>query len=148
MKKILVAIDGSPRAGGVLAHAESIARRTEAKLILFRSFGIPPDMSLAWPANDEPLEQALRMRAQTYLDECARRVPSELLGSVRVSLGVPWEAVCKAARDEDVDLIVIGSHGYSGLDHLLGTTAAKIVNHADRSVLVVRTQPATSPAPP
>jgi universal stress protein F len=144
MKKILVAIDGSPRADGVLAHAESIAQRTGAKLILFRSFGIPPDMSLAWPANDEPLEQALRTRAQTYLDECARKVPGELLGGVRVSLGVPWEAVCKAARDEDVDLIVIGSHGYSALDHLLGTTAAKIVNHADRSVLVVRPQLAPS----
>ena len=143
MKKILVALDGSPRADGVLAHAESIAQRTGAKLILFRSFGIPPDMSLAWPANDEPLEQALRTKAQTYLDECARRVPSELLGSVRVSVGVPWEAVCMAASDENVDLIIIGSHGYSALDHLLGTTAAKIVNHADRSVLVVRPLPAT-----
>jgi nucleotide-binding universal stress UspA family protein len=37
-----------------------------------------------------------------------------------------------------VDLIVIGSHGYDALDRLLGTTAAKVVNHADRSVLVVR----------
>ena len=144
MQKILVAIDGSPRADGVLARAEFMARRTGAKLILFRSFGIPPDMSLAWPASDEPLEQALRARAQTYLDECARRVPSELLGGVHVSLGVPWEAVCKTAKDEDVDLIVIGSHGYSGLDHLLGTTAAKIVNHADRSVLVVRQSAGTS----
>ncbi len=146
MKKLLVALDGSPRADGVLAEAESVARRTGAKLILFRSFQIPPDMSLAWPADDKPLEQALRTTAQTYLDECARRVPSELLGGVRASLGVPWEAVCKSASDEDVDLIVIGSHGYSGLDHLLGTTAAKIVNHADRSVLVVRPAAGTSGA--
>ena len=35
-------------------------------------------------------------------------------------------------------MIVIGSHGYDTLDKVLGTTAAKIVNHADRSVLVVR----------
>ena len=35
-------------------------------------------------------------------------------------------------------LIVIGSHGYGGIDHLLGTTAARVVNHADRPVLVVR----------
>jgi nucleotide-binding universal stress UspA family protein len=52
--------------------------------------------------------------------------------------GFPWQAVCAAAVDESVDLIVIGSHGYSGIDHLIGTTAAKIVNHADRPVLVVR----------
>ena len=36
------------------------------------------------------------------------------------------------------DLIVIGSHGYSGIDRLIGTTAAKVVNHAKQSVLVVR----------
>lgn len=36
--------------------------------------------------------------------------------------------------------IVIGSHGHGGIDRVLGTTAAKLVNHADRNVLVVRTQ--------
>jgi universal stress protein F len=138
MKKILVGLDGSPRADGVLAYAVSLARLTGAKLVLFRSFGIPPDMTLAWPASDEPLETALRKQAQTYLDERARSVPGELLGEVQVALGVPWQAVCSAARDKDADLIVIGSHGYSGIDHVLGTTAAKVVNHADRPVLVVR----------
>jgi universal stress protein F len=144
MRKILVALDGSPRADGVLEYAVSLARITGAKLVLFRSFGIPPDMTLAWPACDEPLEAALKRQAQTYLDECARGVPSGLLGAVRVALGAPWEAVCSAARDENVDLVVIGSHGYGGIDRLLGTTAAKIVNHADRPVLVARPIPGSS----
>ena len=53
---------------------------------------------------------------------------------------MPWEGVCRVARERQVDLIVVGSHGYGGaMDHILGTTAAKIVNHADRNVLVVRT---------
>jgi nucleotide-binding universal stress UspA family protein len=42
------------------------------------------------------------------------------------------------ARSVEADLIVIGSHGYAGFDRLLGTTAAKVVNHAHCSVLVVR----------
>jgi universal stress protein F len=138
MKTILVGLDGSPRADGVLAYAEWLARSMGSKLVLFRSFGIPPDMTLAWPASDQTLELALQTQAQKYLDSCAAKVPSDLLGRVRVDLGVPWQAVCEAARDESVDLIVIGSHGYSGIDHLIGTTAAKIVNHADRPVLVVR----------
>jgi nucleotide-binding universal stress UspA family protein len=138
MKTILVGLDGSPRADGVLAYAESLARSMGSKLVLFRSFGIPPDMTLAWPASDQTLELALQAQAQKYLESCAAKVPSDLLGGVRVDLGVPWQAVCEAARDESVDLIVIGSHGYSGIDHLIGTTAAKIVNHADRPVLVVR----------
>ena len=144
MKKILVALDGSSRSDGVLSHAVSIARATGAKLVLFRSFGIPPDMSLAWPASDEPLEVALRRLAQEYLEERAATVAPELLAGTQVVIGAPWEAVCSTARNENVDLIVIGSHGYSGVDHLLGTTAAKIVNHADRSVLVVRLAPAAS----
>jgi nucleotide-binding universal stress UspA family protein len=81
-------------------------------------------------------------RAETYRNERAPNVvPADLLAGVRVSLGSPWEALCKAPREENVDLIVIGSHGYSGLDHVLETTAAKIVNHADRPVLVFRPLP-------
>jgi nucleotide-binding universal stress UspA family protein len=138
MKRILVAVDGSPRAPTVLKAAVELARATGGKIILFRSFGIPPDMTLAWPISDEPLETVLRAEARKYLDDLARTVPALLLESERVALGSPWQAVCAAARDENVDLIFIGSHGFGGIDHLLGTTAAKIVNHADRSVLVVR----------
>jgi nucleotide-binding universal stress UspA family protein len=138
MKKILVALDGSPRAPAVLERAVSLARSTGAELVLFRSYAIPPDMQLAWPAADAPLEDALRAQAQSYLEGCARTVPAGVVAGVRVTPGVPWRAVCDAARSEGVDLIVIGSHGFGGIDHLLGTTAAKIVNHADRSVLVVR----------
>jgi nucleotide-binding universal stress UspA family protein len=42
-------------------------------------------------------------------------------------------------------LIVIGAHGYGIVDRILGTTAGRVVNHADRSVLVVRATP-TAPA--
>jgi nucleotide-binding universal stress UspA family protein len=142
LKRILVCLDGSPRADGVLAYAESLAGLSGAKLILFRSFGIPPDMTLAWPCSDHDLESALHAQAQTYLQTCAARVPSELSVEVHLVLGTPWQAVCKAARDKEADLIVIGSHGYSGVDHVLGTTAARVVNHADRPVLVVREPPA------
>ena len=57
---------------------------------------------------------------------------------VLVRTGSPWSAICAAAREHDADLIVLGAHGYDAVDHILGTTAAKVVNHADRSVLVVK----------
>ena len=50
-----------------------------------------------------------------------------------------WDGICNAPREHDVDLIVIGSHGDRGLDRIVGTTASKVVNHADRNVLIVRT---------
>jgi nucleotide-binding universal stress UspA family protein len=80
----------------------------------------------------------LQRQAQESLEQLARTVPAELYAGVRVSVGIPWPSIERAAAEEDVDMIIIGSHGYHGLDRVLGTTAAKVVNHADRSVLVVR----------
>jgi len=65
-------------------------------------------------------------------------VPAELLGGTQIVIGVAWQAICDGAHEQQADLVVIGSHGYSGFDRLLGTTAAKVVNHAQCSVLVVR----------
>jgi nucleotide-binding universal stress UspA family protein len=142
MKTILVALDGSPRAGGILASAVGLAKLNGAKLVLMRSFGLPPAMPPhVWALPDGSLIDTLRHDAKNYLDACARDVPPELLGEVRVELGAPWQAVCQAARAVDADLVVIGAHGFGGVDHLLGTTAAKIVNHIDRPLLVVRPKP-------
>ena len=65
-------------------------------------------------------------------------MPTELREKVEVEMGVPWVSICEWARRNHADLIIVGSHGYSGLDHVIGTTAAKVVNHAPCSVLVVR----------
>jgi nucleotide-binding universal stress UspA family protein len=55
-----------------------------------------------------------------------------------VHIGTPWDGICRAAKEHEADLVVIGAHGYGTLDRLLGTTASKVVNHIDRSVMVVR----------
>jgi nucleotide-binding universal stress UspA family protein len=142
MKRILVGLDGSPRAAGVLAAAVAVARAQGAKLTLMRAVGLPPDVPQDfWKTTEEPLLEVLRRHAKSTLDEQASRVPAELLEERLVVVGVPWQAICDAARRVDADLVVIGSHGYAGFDRLLGTTAAKIVNHARCSVLVVREHP-------
>jgi nucleotide-binding universal stress UspA family protein len=143
MKRILVALDGSSRSPAVLQTAIDFARSRHETLTLFRSVGIPADIPQdLWKATDEPLLDVMRRRAEDNLRECAHGVPKELLAPIdrEVAVGVPWEAVCEAGRRNEADLLVIGSHGYGGLDRLLGTTAAKIVNHAPCSVLVVRSR--------
>lgn len=138
-KNILVAIDTSPRAPGVLAAAVGIARDAGAQLTLFRSVGIPIDLPPeALSMSPAKLPEFLEDRARHELDELAGGLPSELVRGVSVHVGVPWEAICRVAREIDADLIVLGSHGFSGIDRLIGTTASRVVNHADRSVLVVR----------
>lgn len=138
MKRILVGLDASPRAAHVLDTAADFARRAGAKIVLFRGVGIPIEIPAdAYSMSPESLADKLELTAKAYLESEAKRYP-DLVETCATHIGTPWQAVCNAATTFNCDLIVIGSHGYAGLDRLLGTTAAKIVNHSDRSVLVVR----------
>jgi nucleotide-binding universal stress UspA family protein len=140
MKRILVALDASPRASAVLAAAMDLARATGAKLRLFRAIPIQPEVppGLVWELPRGGLGALLAEEARADLETRARDVPTELLDGVSTGVGKAWSAVCAAGREHDADLIVVGTHHPSALDRLLGTTAAKVVNHADRAVLVVR----------
>jgi len=142
MRHVLVCLDGSPRAPNVLSTAVGVARAQGATLLLFRSVGLPPDIPQDfWKATDEPLLVVLEREAEKYLAACAAQVtggPTPVSAECAVAVGVPWQAICDTARRVEADLIVLGSHGYGALDRLLGTTAAKVVNHAPCSVLVAR----------
>ena len=139
---ILVALDGSARAPAVLAKAIAAAGRQGERLVLFRSIGLPVDVPQdLWRSTDEPLLDILDHRARAYLAECEAKVPTAVRGGTQVVIGTPWQSICETAHRLGCDLIVIGSHGYSGFDRVLGTTAAKVVNHAPCSVLVVRAAP-------
>jgi len=75
-------------------------------------------------------------------------VPAASRGGTHVVVGSPWQSICRIAQTIGADLVVLGSHGYSGVDHLLGTTAAKVVNHCGCSVLVVKDPSPHQPADP
>lgn len=140
MKRILVALDGSDRAPAVLAAAYRLAEQSGASLVLFRAIYLPPDVSPgAWIPTDLRLEDVLKANAHEELERLRTRIPSDKIERIVTMFATPWDGICRAAKELDVDLIAIGSHGYHGLDRLLGTTAGKVVNHADRNVLVVRT---------
>jgi nucleotide-binding universal stress UspA family protein len=139
MRTILVGLDASDRAGEVLAAAIRLARLTGAKLHVFRGVGVPREVPvIAWAVSPSDLEQILERDARDSLQALVKDVPTEVLAGVSVAIGTPWQAICDEAKKLDADAILIGSHGYGGLDRLIGTTAAKVVNHADRSVIVVR----------
>lgn len=86
------------------------------------------------------LRAAVELARRTGSKLFLYRAAPELRGDLRVSMAVSWQGVCEAAHATRADLIVIGSHGYGGLDRVLGTTAAKVVNHAEGSVLVVKAE--------
>ena len=140
MKRILVALDGSERAPQVLATAARLAELGDAKLVLYRAIGVPLDVPPeALSLTDVRLEDVLKRNAHEQLDRLASTLPPGLIVSISIEFATPWDGIVRSGRAHDADLIVLGSHGYGAIDRLLGTTAAKVVNHADRNVLVVRT---------
>jgi nucleotide-binding universal stress UspA family protein len=135
-----VALDSSSRAERVLAAAARMAEMADAKLVVYRAIGIPPDMPHEmFRMTDLRMEDYLIEHAHRDLTGLVRGIPEDRIEKITTSLATAWDGICTAAKENDVDLIVIGSHGYGGLDRLLGTTAGKVVNHADRNVLVIRT---------
>jgi nucleotide-binding universal stress UspA family protein len=141
LEKILVGLDDSPRSSDVLAAAKQLAQQSGARLVLVHAVGLPsgiPPEYYVYPPTQLP--EVLERDARRVLEKYARELPAEMIAALRPRVGTSWNAICELARYEAVDLIVIGSHGYGGIDRVLGTTAARVVNHADCSVLVVRPQ--------
>lgn len=137
--RIFVALDASDRAPMVLATAKKLAERTGGKLVLFRAVGIPPDLPhTVFEMTDVRLEEMLIQNARADLELRAKDAEG-YVEKIHCVFGTAWDAICREAKEIDADLIVIGSHGHSRLARMIGTTAAKVVNHADRNVLVVRT---------
>lgn len=142
MNPILVALDASPRAPHVLETARGLALARGCKLDVFRAVTIPPEVPAeVFDVSPNELIAVLEKHARDDLALLVKDVPTELVCNVRVGVGTPWHAICRAAKESVAELIVIGSHGYGGIDRLIGTTAAKVVNHAETSVLVVRSRP-------
>jgi universal stress protein F len=137
--KILVGVDGSPREPKVLEAAIALAKDRGGKIHLARAMMVPVSIPTAvWTLQGEDFSQFLVEHGNKELVATAERVPAELRGSAITRLGQPADVLIALAEELDADLVVIGSHGYGGIDRVLGTTAAKVVNRAKCSVLVVR----------
>lgn len=140
MKKILVGVDGSMQERAVLRTAIALAGPLGAKVSLVRAVGLPtqrlPFGVLSLSPDD--VEKAMLDAAKEDLAALIETIPAPVRGEARAVPGTPMPVIEETAKEMDVDLIVIGSHGHGAIDRILGSTAAKVVNHSDRSVLVVR----------
>jgi nucleotide-binding universal stress UspA family protein len=140
-RKILCATDFSPIADHALRVAIRLANDAGAELVLAHAWHIP---AIAF-AGETPYAPAL-------LDEAAADCERELaktkehalqLGAQRLTTvmksGIPWDRICELAKDDPaIDLIVIGTHGRTGIRRiLLGSVAEQVVRHAPCSVLAV-----------
>jgi len=144
-RKILVPLDGSAVAEKALDTAVELARLTGAELILFRALVLPSyhfAIPGAFPVNMTELVDGERSAAEGYLDRL-QAIHSEQGLNVRVSLseGKAAAAILEAAETEDVDLLVLASHGQGGLERwVYGSVADRVLRKCKRNLLLVRSR--------
>lgn len=136
-RTILAAVDASPRAPFVVAAAIELAEKFDGRVHLFRVVTLPPEFPAAARNPPDDLAPVLRQHSRDELVALSGAHPRVVVETPELGTQEPWQAILGESKRLGADVIVIGSHGYAGWDRLLGTTAAKVVNHADRAVLVV-----------
>ena len=142
VRKILVATDFSACAAAALDHAVDLATTLKADILLVHVLTSPASYFALPSLVPMPHEwlQSLRKEALDRLDEQSRRVRGP---AIRTELreGPTDEAIVAAAAAAKADLIVMGTHGRTGLQHaLLGSVAERVVRRSPVPVLTVRTR--------
>ncbi|TKS59571.1 MAG: hypothetical protein EWM72_02139 [Nitrospira sp.] len=121
-------------------YACSLASSWGATLTVISVLEFPPGMNPDYPVNRLYLGELMKQATRQLIDLKARAASRGLSVHTRIATGIPSEEVLAAAEAEDMDLIVVGTKGKTGLEHvLLGSTAERIIRMAPCPVLAVPT---------
>ena len=137
-KKILVPTDGSEFAKKAQKHALFLSKVSGAEIIAISV--TENNFVNGLPLDDEvyQLNQILKERSEENLKEFDKLNEDELKINHIVREGSPAKVILEVAKEENIDLIVMGSSGKSGFDRfIMGSVADKVVNSAKCAVLVV-----------
>ena len=149
LKRILVPTDFSDSAEHALKYAVRLGKPFKANIFVLHVFHLQEYLALLSDrdqtdagAASEVLEAA-KNRAGNKLEELVRRSEDKEVALLPILLvGVPFEEIVRYAAERDVDLIVMPTHGRTGVAHLLlGSTSERVISHSVCPVLVVRTRP-------
>jgi nucleotide-binding universal stress UspA family protein len=142
IKKILVPIDFSDYSKSALKYAINFCKGFNAEMILIyvvEPVIYPPDFSMgqiAIPSVNTEWDE----RAKQELDKLAKEeIPDSVSVQALIKTGKPFIEIIETAGELDVDLIIIATHGRTGVEHILfGSTAEKVVRKAPCPVLTLR----------
>lgn len=140
VKSILVPIDFSETSKKGLQYATRFAEQFGAKMTVLNVIEpvATPDFAY-YPLLMEVDKAKASARAKLEALCSEMQVSRSLLNRTLTRYGTPFAEICDAARKLKADLIVITTHGYTGLKHvLMGSTAERVVRHAPCPVLTVR----------
>ena len=144
-KKILVPLDGSKLAEIALSHAESLAVRYKADLV-FLTVIDPPKMAGRNGAAVDMFRQEMDTKmqeAEMYLKVLKGKFEKKKIqAKIVVSLGSVVKNIIDTAESESVDLVLIASHGRTGLQRVFfGSAAAGVLNRIEQPLMVIRKPP-------
>lgn len=142
IKKVLVPVDFSDYSKSSLRYAVNLAKHFNAEILLIyvvEPMVYPPDFSMgqiAIPSVDIEMDK----RASEELSNLAKKeIPQDIKSKMIVKTGKPFVEIVETASEEDIDLIIIATHGHTGIEHVLfGSTAEKVVRKAPCPVLTLR----------
>lgn len=140
--KILVPLDGSELAEQALRPAVTLARKLDGEIMLLSAavvkYAVVTETTGYGMSQVEEPHAYTHERLTSYLQEVQQKLSVYLQSSVKVVEGDAASVIVDAAVDEDVDLIVMSTHGRSGLSRwILGSVTEKVLRQAPCPVLVL-----------
>lgn len=141
IKNILLPTDFSKTSLTASEYAENLAKQYNAKLhILHVLEKTPPILAIrSLDLSREKIIESIDADAQLRLDECINKIQKnedlEIISAIRK--GIDYEEIIKYSKEKKVDVIVIATHGRTGILHtLLGSVAEKVIRYSKIPVLV------------
>ena len=143
IRTVMVASDFSPASRAAFARAVELAKANRATLLVMHALALVPPMlggEYIPPQTWDRIETATRTEARKQIEALvakAKRAGVRATGLVMV--GSPYEVIVRAARSKHVDVLVLGTHGRTGLPRFfLGSVATRVLARAHCPVLTVR----------
>lgn len=140
--KILTALDFSENSDYAFDYALTLAKQFNAELTIMHVINEPVDLRGFYVPHIsfEQLEKEIEEGAHKMMEKfCNERLAGYSRYQTVIVSGIPYEEIIRKAEEIDASLIVVGTHGRTGLDHLIfGSTAERVVRSAPCPVLTIR----------
>jgi len=135
-KNIVLAYDGSTFSNKALQEALRLAKCSGGSLLILSIVDITDEFESEAPGLTDKMTEKLLKMAQKAL---GKAVTAKVKAKAEVHVGDAYEMIVDIAKKKKADVIVMGSHGRTGLTRLLmGSVTSRVIGHAPCSVLVVK----------
>jgi nucleotide-binding universal stress UspA family protein len=141
LKKILVATDGSDHARKAVDYASDIAAKYQAKVYIIHAVPPVPRMAELGPDVLQTIEEGQKKYARQIIEEGEEEIKKMGIKNYQSDIlyGDPVQEIIEFARKNDIDMIVMGSHGAGRIEtFLLGSVSNKVCHLAECTCVTVK----------